>query len=168
MRTESPAVHFILIHFQRWYNWSAFGDEFEALLDQEQSNIQRKILSDLINGPCRTRLAHIDLTDPLPPMLARALGSDGLGYTLEERIFADDLMMRWAVTPDRLADRIQAAGDYQLVDSPGGSTRIVRGEVKADIPLVGRKIEKLIASELQASYDRGAALATRWIQENHR
>jgi hypothetical protein len=143
-----------------------FGEEFEALLDQEQSNIQRNIRSDLTDGDCRTRIVHVDLTDPLPPIFARALGSEGLGYTLEERMFSEDLMMRWSVTPDRLADRITAEGDYQLVDSPDGCTRIVRGQVQADIPLVGRKIEKLIASELQASYDRAATLAAHWIREN--
>jgi hypothetical protein len=73
--------------------------------------------------------------------------------------------MEWTVIPDKLSDRLRAYGDYRLVDSPNGCRRIVQGKVEADLPLVGGRFEKLIATELQASYDRSAEFLKSWLNE---
>jgi hypothetical protein len=141
-----------------------FSHEFEAWLDQNQSNIERDLRSTSESGGVETREVHVQLQDQLPPVIARVVG-EGLGYLLREQMDAIALRMTWSVIPDKFADRIRSSGDYRLVDSPAGCRRIVRGKVEADLPLIGNKIEKLIASELQSSYDRGAELAISWIRE---
>jgi len=141
-----------------------FSHGFEAWLDQHQSNIEREVRSRTESEGVEIREVHVQLQDQLPPMIARVVG-EGLGYLLREEMDSNALRMTWSVIPDKLADRIRSSGDYRLVDSPAGCRRIVRGKVEAELPLIGNKIEKLIASELQSSYDRGAELAIDWIRE---
>ena len=140
-----------------------FSHEFEEELDRQLNKAVREPLSEEMVDGVLVRVIRVEMNEQLPGVLARILGERQLGYILEERLQPDSLLMEWSVIPDKLADRIRASGDYRLVDSSGGCRRIVRGKVEADLPLVGTRFEKLIASELQASYDRGAELVKSWI-----
>ena len=73
--------------------------------------------------------------------------------------------MEWTVRSEKLGERFRASGEYKMSDIEGGCKRIVRGEVSFDFPVVGGRIEKMIASELQAAYDRTAELAIRWLEK---
>ena len=142
-----------------------FSEDFEQLLDSKQPEVQREVLSTETIGGITTRTTHIRIAKALPSIVAKVIGSEGLSYTLEERTEPGALRMTWKVTPDRLGDRLDASGDYLIVDQGGSCTRIIRGCVRAKIPVVGGKIEKFIAGELEASYDRGATLIARLLQE---
>lgn len=145
--------------------WSVFFDEaFEKALSDEQPHLNRTIIRDEKSGPLHIREIQVAVQRELPSLLTKLVGED-IGYTQEERIEHQRLVMEWTVRSEKLGERFGASGEYKMSDIEGGCRRIIKGEVSFDFPMVGGRIEKMIASELQAAYDRTAELAIRWLEE---
>jgi hypothetical protein len=51
--------------------------------------------------------------------------------------------------PDHYPDRLTRQGVYVFIDTTGGSTRRLEGELKVRAPLVGGRAEKALVSGLQ-------------------
>jgi len=72
----------------------------------------------------------------------------------------------WKVIPINVSDRVKAAGTFSLKPLNGGRCqRVVTGEVKVSVPLVGGRIEKGIAADLEKSYEATAEFARRWLAD---
>ena len=129
--------------------WSVFFDDaFEKALSEKQTHLNRTIIRDDHTGHLHIREIHVAVQRELPALLTKLVGDD-IGYTQEERIEHQKLVMEWTVRSEKLGERFRASGEYKMSDIEGGCKRIVRGEVSFDFPVVGGRIEKMIASELR-------------------
>ncbi|MEU5691434.1 DUF2505 domain-containing protein [Actinosynnema sp. NPDC020468] len=54
-------------------------------------------------------------------------------------------------------------GTITLADTTSGSTLTLAGQVKVSIPLMGGKLESLIAEQVAALLDRESAFTTEWL-----
>lgn len=102
----------------------------------------------------------------LPRMMRKAIGSDKLVYHLEEIRDHANHTLQWRVIPGALARKVTAEGSYTLRATPSGCERLVKGEVRVAIPIVGGKIEGGIGTELKSGYEKAAELTRSWLQEN--
>ncbi|MEL6344019.1 MAG: DUF2505 domain-containing protein [Myxococcota bacterium] len=114
----------------------------------------------------RTR---VTLARELPRVAANLLGSKYLTYVLEEKIDDTNFKVQWRVIPDRISDKVKAAGTFEIepIDD-SRCNRIVRGDVKVSVPLIGGRIEKGIAADLAKSYEATAQFAREWLQKRLR
>jgi len=58
----------------------------------------------------------------------------------------------WRTIPNRFADRVKNTGSIEFTDDPGGTRRIVRGEVKVSLFGFGGIVERMIVAEIEKSY----------------
>ena len=59
----------------------------------------------------------------------------------------------WVVLPDHYPHRLSASGAYRFEegpDGPGSTVVAVEGELKVHVPIVGRSVERVIATDLRA------------------
>jgi hypothetical protein len=147
--------------------WQAFffDDAYQVAL-QAQAAHDAETLERATRGGLAYVKTRVTSHKKLPSFMARSIGSDRLSYVLEQ--WRDDakLEMRWKVTPPTAHDKIKAEGRYRLVANPTGCERLVNGEIKVSIALVGGKIEKAIGGELQRSYEKSAVFASDWLLAN--
>ena len=116
------------------------------------------------NG-ARVRRIRVTGRRPLPGFAQAALGAERLSYVQEETSIPGAFKLRWKVVPDAIPERVLAEGTYELLPDGDGSVRAIDGTIDVRIPLVGGRIEKALAEELQKSYDRTALFAQRWLME---
>lgn len=140
----------------------------EEYVDASRATTQTKAerLSDEPQ-PDGTRLVRtrVTLNRELPSVAANLLGSKYLTYVLEEKINDEKFHVEWEVIPDRIAERVKATGTFSLqpIDD-NRCNRVVRGNVRVHVPLIGGRIEKGIASDLAKSYEATAAFARDWLK----
>ncbi len=104
----------------------------------------------------------------LPAAMRRATGMERLSYHLEELREASTHTVRWRVISPKMSDRVQIHGTYRVVPAKGGCERLVNGEIKVAVPLLGGKIESGISKELMQGYEAAAAFARDWLREHAR
>lgn len=129
------------------------------------SGLTRQQLSDEVVDGCRFRRIQVTSNKTLPGFMAKVIRADRLTYTLEERYAASERRMDWTVIPMAVSDKVVATGTFEITPSPHGCERLVSGRIRVSIPLVGGKIERAIADELQASYAKTAVFAESWLAE---
>lgn len=72
---------------------------------------------------------------------------------------------RHRIVPDNYADRLEASYDVAL-ESLGDSTRrLVTGELKVHVPLVGGRVERVIVDGIEEHATAEAELLGHWVAE---
>ncbi len=111
----------------------------------------------------RYRLRHgLDAKD-MPSVVRRVMPGD---ITIErsERWAREDGVYRGEVQVAIPGTPASAAGGMRLRDLPdGGSELDVRVDVTVSVPLIGGKIEKLIASQFEAGTAKEHAVGVAWL-----
>jgi hypothetical protein len=138
----------------------------EAVAKEGGADVQ--LLEESEKDGARVRRLRVTGKRPLPGFAQAALGMERLSYVQQETSVPGAHKLRWKVVPDKLADRVLAEGTYELLPDADGSVRAIEGTIDVRIPLVGGRIEKALAEELQKSYDRTALFAQRWLMEKTR
>jgi hypothetical protein len=144
--------------------WAITGDPaFMALADQHAEIRRDRVEArELPDGRRFQRMRYTSLR-PLPPVASRVLGVSHLVYEQEETLDDARLSLDWTVRSPIGGDRFDARGIYHVLPAVPGCERLVRGEIRVTIPLVGGQIEKQIVTEIQRSYDRSAEVMRRWL-----
>jgi hypothetical protein len=69
-------------------------------------------------------------------------------------IYPDESRTSWEVLPDHYPDRLTSAGSHRFraagADADAATVVSVEGELKVHVPIVGRSVERVIASGLRA------------------
>jgi hypothetical protein len=99
----------------------------------------------------------------LPSVAQRALGTARFSYVQVVDSDDDHMTTVWQVLPDVLAEKVTCRGTSRVVDAPGGCERIIDGEIKVAIPLVGGSIEKVVLDQLEKSYERASEVIRRHL-----
>ena len=108
------------------------------------------------SAPATVRTTRDLPTDRLPDLARSFVGQT---LTLVERIeWTDDHSASVHVSVPGAP--ITLTGAYALGAAPGGGSRLViRAEVKAAVPVIGRKIEKMVMPVMQSALDHDERLA---------
>ena len=147
--------------------WKALHSEAYVRAQREETGTAGEVVSDEVQPDgTRLRRTRVTLGRDLPAAAANLLGSKRLAYTLEEEVDSANHRVKWRVIVDRVSNKVKAAGVFSLEPiSDSTCRRVVAGEIKVSVPLVGGRIEKGIAAELTKSYEATAVFARKWLSE---
>jgi hypothetical protein len=74
-----------------------------------------------------------------------------MSWVTRTELYPDQARSDWVVLPDHYPDRLSASGSYRFEpDGPGTTVVAVEGELRVHVPIVGRSVERVIASDLRA------------------
>ena len=99
----------------------------------------------------------------LPALAQRALGAKRFSYVQVVDSDDDTMTTAWQVLMDVIPDKVSCAGTSRVVATAEGCERIIEGEIKVSIPLVGGAIERVVLEQLERSYDRAAEVIRRHL-----
>lgn len=138
-------------------------DAYQEAVDA-QSGLTRELLSERKSARELIRKIRFTPDKTLPPAMARAVGKDKMSYVQEQRWKLGELKMFWTVVPDVMGDRVRSKGDFQLrALGPAQVERLVTGEISANIPLMGSRVEKMVVADIEKGYERTADLTRDWL-----
>ncbi|MED5374762.1 MAG: DUF2505 family protein [Myxococcota bacterium] len=138
-------------------------DAYQDEVDR-RANISRELLEERRTRNELIRKVRFTAQRKLPAAIARAVDSDRFSYVQEQRWKLDEHRMVWSVVPDVMADRIRSKGDFRLTQlGPDQVERLVTGEVKATLPLIGERVAKAIVGDIVSGYERTADLTREWL-----
>jgi hypothetical protein len=146
--------------------WEITSDPaFMAAADDEAEIIREKLEERVMeDGRVFHRLRYTSRR-PLPAVAARLMGTPHVSFEQNEWIDNERLSLEWVVKSPIGGDRFRAKGTYRVLPAIPGCERVVQGEIRVAVPLVGGPIEKQIVAEIKHSYDRAAEVLLRWLQE---
>lgn len=99
----------------------------------------------------------------LPAIAQKALGAPKFTYVQEIESDPASLSTTWKVLPDVLPGKVQCSGRSRVVPHAAGCERIIEGEIKVNLPLVGGTVEKHVLDAIMRSYDRAADVIRRHL-----
>ena len=141
-----------------------FSEAYDAALSAT-SDMEKAVLEEGVRDGRRFKRTRLTSRKPVPAAMAAFTGPT-LSYDLIEIYAENGTSLDWKVIPSKAADKVKAEGTYAVIDAPGGCERLVKGEIKVSIPLLGSKIEKGIGEQLESSYARSSAFALKWMREH--
>ncbi len=139
------------------------SDEFSAQAYGRSGIVRTLESSEVKEGKTYTVL-KVEVQERLPPMAAKVLGTSQLSWTQRQISDDDNLVMQWQIHIPG-ADKIKAQGTFRVVSDGDRCIRIVEGEVKVKIRVVGRKAEEHICSKLTRSYEKSAQFTLEWLND---
>jgi hypothetical protein len=146
--------------------WELMEDpEFLAATDAN-SGLLRETLKDQAGaGRDGRRLLHVRWTSQrkLPRVVKKVLGADRLRYELIQHMDDAGFRMSWEIVPPISKDRFDGTGEFWIEPAPGGCVRKVTGSIDIRLPIVGGRIEKMLAAEISKSHAANAKTATEWL-----
>jgi hypothetical protein len=145
--------------------WELFeGAEFQKRLDA-QTGLRTEVLETRQEGTVTIRRLRYHSQTELPAIAAKALGSSRLSYEQENRFDSAKSYLTWVVKIPMVGDRVKASGNTLITPAPGGSKRVVEGDVSIGIPLIGGQIEKVIVGEFEKSMGRAVDIVRGMLKE---
>jgi uncharacterized protein DUF2505 len=100
--------------------------------------------------------------DPDSPA-KQAFGSSRASFLEELDYDARARRGAWKTVPNLFTDRVKNTGTIEFVDVPGGTKRIVTGDVVVKLFGFGGRVEKMIAAEIVKSYEQTTAFTRAWL-----
>ena len=92
-------------------------------------------------------------TGSVSPAVRAVVDPAKMSWITRTEILLAEARSSWVVLPDHYPDRLSASGTYRFEqgdDGPDSTDVEVAGELKIRVPIVGRSVERVIVSDLQA------------------
>ena len=132
-----------------------FDPENEAKLAQ-LAGANREVVAQTVEGDRTTRHVRIHTSHPQMAQLAKLLGGDSVSFDQHFVLDAATRSCSWRYeTP--AGDRVRISGTWRIDAHPEGAERVVEGEVKVSIPLVGGTLEGRIVQSIRDTFEKGTA-----------
>lgn len=140
--------------------WEVFdSDEFEEALGRE-TGVVRELATEQVNGPVVERRRRTRLAQELPGVVKKVLGADSLEWVELARLNRERNRLEWAVEmPRAVASRVDVHGTTRVRADGDESIRTITGEISVRIPVVGGRVEAIVAKSLTESYEAAARIA---------
>lgn len=136
--------------------------EFEAEVSRE-ADVDIEVVERRQEGPLLIERLRLSPRRELPALAQRALGAARFAYMQESTANNDDFTTQWNVVPELLAGKIRCSGTARVVPAPGGCERVIEGEIRVSLPLIGGTVEKHVLDLITKSYDRAAELVRKML-----
>lgn len=145
--------------------WSIVADHEVDLEMAKSSDGEYELLSETEANGITTRRQRFIMNRELPAAMLKVLQTDRIGYELETRLDLQHHRSEWTITPMVLPDRVTGSGVVVVTATKDGCLRIIEGDLTVRVPLIGRKMEERLISDVSASYERAAVIIRRRITE---
>jgi len=92
-------------------------------------------------------------TGSVSPAVRAVIDPAKMSWVTRTEIHLEEARSDWVVLPDHYPDRLRASGTYRFGagdDGPGTTLVTVEGDLKVQVPIVGRSVERVIVSDLCA------------------
>ena len=92
-------------------------------------------------------------TGSVSPAVRAVVDPGKMSWITRTELLPAEARSSWVVLPDHYSDRLSARGTYRFEEREEGtgSTNVeVAGDLKVRVPIVGRSVERVIVSGLQA------------------
>lgn len=99
----------------------------------------------------------------IPGPAAKVLGGDKIEYTEHVDYKHGSMRGEWKTVSSLLTDKVKSAGTFGFKPHPDGVVRWVEGEVNVNIFGLGGIVEKVIAADVEKSYQQAADFTQEWI-----
>ena len=90
-------------------------------------------------------------TGSVSPAARRVIDPSKMSWITRTEVRPSEARTNWAVLPDHYPDRLKASGSYRFApgdDGPASTVVSVDGDLKVQVPIVGRTVERVIVSGL--------------------
>ncbi len=157
--------HFVPTDPATW--WNLMEDPAFLADTDANSGVTRETLhNDPGEGRDGRRLLHVRWTSQrkLPGVVKKVLGADKLSYELIQHMDDERFHMLWEIVPPVSKDRFEGSGEFWIEPAPGGCVRKVTGLIEIKIPIVGGRIEKMLAAEISKGHAANAKTALDWLK----
>ena len=146
--------------------WAMFWEPSYSELLEKETGVKREMLWLREEGAVKIYRVRFTPDKELPSAVARVTGSKKLIYEQENRMNTDTNTLDWQVFPAVAKDKVTAKGTMIMREVPGGVERNVEGDISVRVPMIGKRIEKLILGSVATSYERAADITHKWLAEN--
>jgi hypothetical protein len=162
--THFEIVHDVDCDVSRY--WDVFFDEAYNQAIYAKVGVKERIWLDGPNdhdgGRKRSWKLRIMPTRDLPEVVKKIVKGD-LGYVETSTLDLDTNIIHVKIEPTLFTDRTTFRAEYRITPlGPGRLRRTFEGDIHVDWPLVGRKIEAFILSDVERSYETVARLTSEW------
>jgi hypothetical protein len=121
------------------------------------------VLERTRDGAASRERVRVSPRRELPMLAQKALGAARFSYVQIVDGNDDTMTTTWKVVSDLIADKVMCSGTSKVLPTDTGCERIIEGEIKVAIPLVGGTIEKVVFEQIEKSYDRAADVIRRHL-----
>ena len=125
-----------------------------------------EVLSRDEDGDTVTLRVSYHYTGSLDSLARRVLRSSDVAWVQETVLDRRTHRTEFTVTPKVHAERFECGGTMLLTDAGAATERVIDGELKIKVPLVGRRAEGLIVPGLRTRMNREAELLDEWLKEH--
>lgn len=141
-----------------------FDEELNKRL-LKMPNVSNRVVKELKDGPDRaTRTMFIEVAAAVPKE-ARALLGDKLGWHEVSTLDKKKNLVEFEIQPT-VKLPLECRGRYEMTAESGGKVRrVISGDVKVKIPLLGKTIEKIIVSQLVSSFEAEEGIVRAYMAE---
>ena len=163
--------HKVKLNVQHIFNcsmdtyWSMFWNpEYSARIEKE-TGVQREMLWMKEEGIIKTYRMKFTPEAELPRAVAKFTGTKKLIYEQENRLNTETHVMEWQVFPTVATDKVTSKGLMTMREIANGVERTVSGDVTVRVPIIGKRIEKLVLNSVVTSYEHAADITRKWLSE---
>lgn len=126
-------------------------------------DVDLEVLERTRTGPQSRERVRVSPRRELPTLAQKALGAARFSYVQIVDGNDDTMTTNWKVVSDLITDKVSCSGTSRVIQTPSGCDRIIEGEIKVAIPLVGGTIEKVVFEQIEKSYERAADVIRRHL-----
>jgi hypothetical protein len=144
-----------------WASWNAqeVTDETNAITKFQQETLRDEVVDSIRILEQR----YVSATE-LPAIARGMMGGQFITYTVVSHIDRSNNTVEWKATPPAMQEQIHASGTMRVLPHEDGCERVVEGQVKVGIPMMGKRVEQQIVDVLGKSYKLIHALQVKWIK----
>ncbi len=103
-------------------------------------------------------------TGSVSPAVRAVIRPDKMSWVTRTEVVPAEARASWVVLPDHYADRLSAHGAFRFEPGPDGPDNTlvtIDGELKVNVPVVGRSVERVIVSGLRSYLEDEATTISR-------
>lgn len=122
-----------------------------------------ELLGQRTNGSVMVQRVRYRFVGSIDGAARRFIEAERLTWIEESSHHLTEHRATFRVLPDHYASLLEASGTSRLDASPGGVWRIIEGDLKVRVPLVGGKAERAIVAGLRDHAAAEADVLAAWV-----
>ena len=159
-------MKFTLIHvfdidratFERWLN----DPELLAMAKTIPNLAGRELVSYREDGKLRSWVFRNTASGEIPEAARALVKPEMLTWNEESTWDLDAHAFTWRIVPEHFAHLLDAHGSWSLTEEGARTHRVIDGELRVKVPLVGRLIEEVIVGRVKQSFEAEASVQRRF------
>jgi hypothetical protein len=89
----------------------------------------------------------------LPQAIKKVIPTSVMSWHEKSLFKKNEHTIYWSIIPLDTKIKFKGSGTWKLFEENSGTKRVIEGEIRVEIPFVGKMIENFIVKELQKNYE---------------